>query len=79
MPIAAISAESRKPPSVTTPATPRFIIRVTRIAPAEAARASLRLSMTMTAPGGQSSTALRCGWLRSRNTSSLFRSSRAGM
>ena len=44
-----------------------------------AARASFRLSMTSTAPGGQSSIALRCGWARSRNTSSLFRSSRAGM
>src|ERR1700741_2351974 len=34
----AISWESRKPPSVTTPATPRFIRRDTRMAPAEAAR-----------------------------------------
>ena len=43
------------------------------------ARASLRLSITMTAPGGQSSTALRWGWARSRNTLRGFRSSRAGM
>jgi tetratricopeptide (TPR) repeat protein len=50
-----------------------------RIEPAEAARASLRLSITITAPGGQSSTALRCGWARSWNTLSGFRSSRAGM
>src|SRR4051812_18431658 len=41
--------------------------------------ASLRLSMTSTAPTGQSSIARRCGWERSRNTSSLLRSSRAGM
>jgi len=74
-----MSAESRNPPSVTTPAAPRFISRVTRIEPADAARASLRLSITSTAPGGQSSIALRCGWPRSRNTSSLLRSSRAGM
>jgi len=32
-----------------------------RPATAEAARGSLRLSMTITAPGGHSSTALRCG------------------
>jgi hypothetical protein len=44
------------------PATPHFISRVTRMEPAEAARGSLRLSMTNTAPGGQSSIALRCGW-----------------
>ena len=75
----AISGESRKPPSVTTPATPRFISRVTRIEPAEAARASLRLSITITAPGGHSSTALRCGCARSWNTLIGFRSSRAGM
>jgi hypothetical protein len=31
--------------------------------------ASLRLSITSTAPGGQSSIALRCGWERSRKTS----------
>src|SRR3546814_9979622 len=42
----AISAASRKPPSVTTPATPRIISREIRIEPAEAARASLRLSIT---------------------------------
>jgi hypothetical protein len=75
----AISAASRKPPSVTTPATPRTSSRVTRIEPAEAARASLRLSITRTAPGGHSSTALRCGWPRSWNTVMGFRSSRAGM
>ena len=46
---------------------------------AEAARGSLRLSMTNTAPGGHSSTALRCGWLRSWNTLNGLRSSRAGM
>jgi hypothetical protein len=47
---------------------PRCISRVTRMAPADAARASLRLSITSTAPGGHSSTALRCGWPRSWNT-----------
>src|SRR5215208_4294413 len=51
MPRVAISAESRKPPSVTTPATPRAWRRPTRMPPAEAARASLRLSITITAPG----------------------------
>ena len=75
----AISGESRKPPSVTTPATPRFIRRDTRIEPADAARGSLRLSMTSTAPGGHSSTARRCGCARSWKTASVFRSSRAGM
>jgi hypothetical protein len=33
---------------VTTPAAPRFISRVTRIAPAEAARGFFRLSITST-------------------------------
>ena len=47
--------------------------------PADAARASLRLSNTITAPSGHCSTATRCGCLRSRNTLSGFRSSRAGM
>ena len=78
-PSSAISGESRKPPSVTTPATPRFIKRVTRMEPADAARASLRLSMTSTAPSGQVSTATRCGCERSSNTLIVFRSSRAGM
>ena len=59
------SSESRKPPSVTTPATPRFISLEPGSA-GEAARASLRLSITRTAPGGQSSIAARCGWVRSR-------------
>ena len=58
---------------------PRTINRVTRIAPAEAARGSLRLSITSTAPGGQTSTALRCGCSGFLNTSIVFRSSRAGM
>jgi hypothetical protein len=53
------------------------ISRDTRMPPAEAARASLRLSITITAPGGHSSTALRCGWPRSWNTEIGFRSSRA--
>jgi hypothetical protein len=39
----------------------RIIRRVIRMEPAEAARASLRLSITITAPSGQSSMALRCG------------------
>ena len=47
--------------------------------PAEAARASLRLSTTNTAPGGQSSIALRCGCWRFSNTLIGLRSSRAGM
>ncbi len=79
MPSPAISPLSRKPPSVTTPATPRAISRVTRMPPAEAARASLRLSITITAPGGHSSIALRCGWAWLRNTPMSLRSSRAGM
>ena len=49
------------------------------IEPADAARGSLRLSITITAPSGQSSIALRCGWDRSVNTLIGFRSSRAGM
>src|SRR5215467_15078988 len=57
----AIWGESRKPPSVTMPATPRFHSRVTRIPPAEAADALRRLSITKTWPGGHSSTPLRCG------------------
>jgi hypothetical protein len=75
----AISGESRKPPSVTTPAAPRFISRDTRIPPAEAARGFLRLSNTSTAPGGHCSMAARCGCARSWNTLIGFRSSRAGM
>ena len=43
---------------------PRRISRATRMAPAEAARASLRLSTTSTTPSGHSSMALRWGWLR---------------
>ena len=74
-----ISGLSRKPPSVTTPATPRTMRRVTSMPPAEAARASLRLSITSTAPAGHCSTPMRCGWSGFRKTSSLLRSSRAGM
>ena len=75
----AIVAASRKPPSVTMPAPPRTISRVTRISPAEAALASLRLSITITWPGGQVSMATRCGWAGLRNSTSWLRSSRAGM
>jgi len=79
MAIWAISGESRKPPSVTTPATPRFIKRDTKMPPADAARASLRLSMTKIAPGGQVSTAARWGCAWSKKTLIGLRSSRAGM
>ena len=41
------SGVSRNPPSVTMPAQPRTIRREIRIEPAEAARGSLRLSITM--------------------------------
>ena len=50
-----------------------------RIDPAVAARASLRPSITRTWPGGQVSTATRCGWSALRNTVIGFRSSRAGI
>ena len=70
---------SRIPPSVTTPAAPRSASRVMRIEPAVAARASLRPSITSTQPGGQVSTATRCGWSALRNTVIGLRSSRAGM
>ena len=40
---------------------------------------SWRLSITMTAPGGQSSTPLRCGWAGLVKTEIGLRSSRAGM
>jgi hypothetical protein len=75
----AMSGLSRKPPSVTTPATPRCMSRATKMPPADAARASLRLSMTSTAPTGHCSTATRCGWSRFWNTPMGLRSSRAGM
>src|SRR5262249_7608950 len=74
-----MSGASRKPPSVTMPATPRTISRDTRIDPADAALASFRLSITSTAPGGHSSIALRWGWDQFWNTVIGLRSSRAGM
>src|SRR5262245_41990669 len=66
------------PPSPTRPATPRFIRRVTRIWPTQAAPVSPRQSITSTWPAGVISIARRWGCSGLVNTATLSRSSRAG-
>ena len=54
------AGKSRKPPSVTTPATPRIFRRNAIMSPMHETRVSLPVDITSTAFGGHSSIARRC-------------------